>query len=384
MEREELLNRFNELLDTYEQHKAYGEKAREQASNFSSAVIEKVMADHQIKASLIADDITPLVTQVMAEASELLAAIGVAEQSKGDFGARIEELELRKVIGEITDEEFEAMTVEGRGTVDSADREIAGLEEARATLQSALDRWTEMSGSSVVQDDDDLIGSDPVVDSILPGFEDDGDSVEIESDDLVGFDLHEPADSVDVVDDGDVVDAAVEVEVEQDVEIDAVEEEEPPEVDEGEEEDEVDEGDEDVVVEGNEDAGEDDDLDSAGDVDDIGVDVSEEGSEEDLEDDGPRRAILLSNEGTPDEQIYALTGEVFTVGRGRDNDLQIKNDSKVSRFHCKLYRRGSNYYLEDNKSSNGTMVNGELISERRLFGGEEVVIGETFFRFRVM
>lgn len=97
-----------------------------------------------------------------------------------------------------------------------------------------------------------------------------------------------------------------------------------------------------------------------------------------------RRAILLSNEGTPDEQIYALTGEVFTVGRGRDNDLQIKNDSKVSRFHCKVYRRGANYYLEDNKSSNGTMVNGELISERRLFGGEELVIGETFFRFRVM
>ena len=30
------------------------------------------------------------------------------------------------------------------------------------------------------------------------------------------------------------------------------------------------------------------------------------------------------------------------------------------------------------------MVNGELISERRLFGGEELVIGETFFRFRVM
>ena len=124
--------------------------------------------------------------------------------------------------------------------------------------------------------------------------------------------------------------------------------------------------------------------DGESDVASIGVDVSEEGAEEPIEDDGPRRAILLSNEGTPDEQIYALTGEVFTVGRGRDNDLQIKNDSKVSRFHCKLYRRGANYYLEDNKSSNGTMVNGELISERRLFGGEEVVIGETFFRFRVM
>ena len=119
-------------------------------------------------------------------------------------------------------------------------------------------------------------------------------------------------------------------------------------------------------------------------VDEIGVDASEEASGADVEDDASRRAILLSNEGTPDEQIYALTGDVFTIGRGRDNDLQIKNDSKVSRFHCKLYRRAANFYLEDNKSSNGTMVNGELISERRLFGGEELVIGETFFRFRVM
>jgi pSer/pThr/pTyr-binding forkhead associated (FHA) protein len=56
----------------------------------------------------------------------------------------------------------------------------------------------------------------------------------------------------------------------------------------------------------------------------------------------------------------------------------------VSRFHCKLFRRSGNFYIEDNKSSNGTLVNGELITERRLFGGEEVIIGETFFRFRIM
>ncbi len=43
-----------------------------------------------------------------------------------------------------------------------------------------------------------------------------------------------------------------------------------------------------------------------------------------------------------------------------------------------------NFYIEDNKSSNGSLVNGELITERRLFGGEEVIIGETFFRFRIM
>ena len=56
----------------------------------------------------------------------------------------------------------------------------------------------------------------------------------------------------------------------------------------------------------------------------------------------------------------------------------------MSRYHCKLFRRGNNFYVEDIKSSNGTLVNGELITDRRLFGGEEIVVGETYFRFRIM
>ncbi len=374
MEREELLNRFNELLDTYEQHQAYGEKAREQAANFSSAVIEKVMADHQIKASLVADDIGPLVPEVAQHLDALNASIAEAEQSKGDFGTRIEELELRKLIGEISDEDFDSMTAEGRDTVETADKQISEIQAQKAEVQAALERWTDLSGNAYPIDPEDSAEGDPVVDSILPGFEEDGDSVEIEEDELIGFDIEESADAVEVVEDQDDA-SPLEVEVE------GGEEESPPESVDAEVEIE-----EDDQEEAEEEPGIPEDVapDGESDVASIGVDVSEEGEEEGLDDDGPRRAILLSNEGTPDEQIYALTGEVFTVGRGRDNDLQIKNDSKVSRFHCKLYRRGANYYLEDNKSSNGTMVNGELISERRLFGGEEVVIGETFFRFRVM
>ena len=353
MNRDELLNRFNELLETYGKHKAYADKAREQSASFSSAVIEKVIADHQIKASLIADDVQPLVPQLQSEASSLAAAIGEAEQSKGDLGARIEELELRRAIGEISSDEFEELAADGKGTVDEANTRIATLVEARDEVQAVLDRWAELSGEAVEAqpiaavaeevDADVLVdGSeeadefDPVVDSILPGFEDDADDEDAESPNAeVAFDVAEdPEESVDVL----PIDGAG---------IESVE----------------------VAIDDSE-------------VGEIGVDASEDGEGDEANE--ARRAILLSNEGTPDEQIYALTGEVFTVGRGRDNDLQIKNDSKVSRFHCKVYRRGANYYLEDNKSSNGTMVNGELISERRLFGGEELVIGETFFRFRVM
>jgi len=381
MGQEELLNQISALLETYASHSAYAEKARERAEQFSSAVIEKVIADHQIKAALVADDIQPLIPQVAEELSKINALIGEVEQSKGDLGERIEELELRKAIGEISDEEFDSLTADGKDTVREADDQIESHAKARDQIQAVLDRWAELSGESVeaqpiaadvvVEEDSADEEVDAVVESILPGFDEagDADSVEIESidedgaDAAVAYEMDGDGEAVDVV----PVDEAAEADVVVDVEI-------------GESgiDDKV------LSVEDSE-------------VADIGVDASEEGDEafvaeegdggedaEVAEDGEPRRAILLSNEGTPDEQIYALTGEVFTVGRGRDNDLQIKNDSKVSRFHCKICQRGSNYYLEDNKSSNGSMVNGELISERRLFGGEELVIGETFFRFRVM
>ena len=73
MERQELLSQLNALLESYENHKAFADKAREQASSFSSSVIEKVIADHQIKASLVADDITPLLPQLSAEIAAVQA-----------------------------------------------------------------------------------------------------------------------------------------------------------------------------------------------------------------------------------------------------------------------------------------------------------------------
>ena len=96
------------------------------------------------------------------------------------------------------------------------------------------------------------------------------------------------------------------------------------------------------------------------------------------------QALLIYQEGTAEEQIYPFTDDVLTIGRGRDNDIQIKNDARVSRFHCRLFRRSASIFIEDNKSAHGTLVNGALITERRLLGGEELFIGETVFRFRVV
>ncbi len=97
----------------------------------------------------------------------------------------------------------------------------------------------------------------------------------------------------------------------------------------------------------------------------------------------PRSAILLRDEGTPNEVVFPFQGENYTIGRAAENNIQIKNDSKVSRKHCRLSRRSNQFFIQDLQSSNGTVVDGELIDERKLVGGEEIKVGETIFRFSI-
>ncbi|HCP44491.1 MAG TPA: hypothetical protein DIU15_00415 [Deltaproteobacteria bacterium] len=87
------------------------------------------------------------------------------------------------------------------------------------------------------------------------------------------------------------------------------------------------------------------------------------------------RLVVTMPEGEP--VVYPFNGEVMSLGRGRNNDIQIKNDGKISRYHCRIFRRGDEYVVEDNKSSNGTLVNGKLVTRQRLDGGELVQLGET-------
>ena len=89
--------------------------------------------------------------------------------------------------------------------------------------------------------------------------------------------------------------------------------------------------------------------------------------------------FLLKNEGLPNEEVHTFSGEQYSIGRHQDNDIPIKGDTKDSRRHCKLFRRNGHFYIQDQHSSNGTLVNGELISERRLYGGEELKSVRPYF-----
>jgi hypothetical protein len=82
----------------------------------------------------------------------------------------------------------------------------------------------------------------------------------------------------------------------------------------------------------------------------------------------------------PDGEVIQV-GDRLTIGRGAENKLQISNDGLVSRLHCAIGYAGGKYYVADKGSTNGTLVNGDLVKERRLFGGEILSVGHSRFRF---
>ena len=401
---EELLNNFSALLDNYARHREYINRARAQAEKFSSDIIKKVVLDHEIKASSLSDEILPLIPEIEEQIARIDGEKDDILGSKSSSDESMQELELRHLIGEITDDEFASLSADLRTTLDDVNGRLEALDGERAILSESLGRWAELAAVSGHQDglssEDDSDDMDLVAEDADSGGDDDVDADDDDDDDddddeaasadsdlleVSGEDGHGDASFDPVAAEPDGHHASFGGT--EDLSVVLADADEPVietmEVDDDVDEFPLDDEPEEVVLDSME---EDDGGHSIDDVAGIVVDFDNVEVDSDMQavSDEPRRALLLYQEGTAEEQIYPFTGDVLTIGRGRDNDIQIKNDSKVSRFHCKLFRRSANFYIEDNKSSNGTLVNGELITERRLFGGEEVIIGETFFRFRIM
>ncbi len=70
--------------------------------------------------------------------------------------------------------------------------------------------------------------------------------------------------------------------------------------------------------------------------------------------------------------------EELTVGRGAGCAVVLVDDTFVSQVHARVFTRGSDPYVEDLGSTNGTLLNGETLTEpTRLRRGDRVQFGET-------
>jgi two-component system cell cycle response regulator len=75
---------------------------------------------------------------------------------------------------------------------------------------------------------------------------------------------------------------------------------------------------------------------------------------------------------------YLLEPPVTTVGRQGHNDIVIGCNS-MSRRHARFERRQDGWWVVD-LSTNGTLVDGERVSERRIRCGDRVQLGRTILR----
>ena len=75
-----------------------------------------------------------------------------------------------------------------------------------------------------------------------------------------------------------------------------------------------------------------------------------------------------------------LGREVIHIGRGLAADLHI-DDNSVSRRHAILVPRPAGARILDDRSSNGTFVNGRRTQQADLRSGDVIVIGRVVLRY---
>jgi hypothetical protein len=87
--------------------------------------------------------------------------------------------------------------------------------------------------------------------------------------------------------------------------------------------------------------------------------------------------------GDGQAEIVRTVETELVVGRSGQCGLQLAHDGQASRKHCVFTRGGpSTVTVRDLGSCNGTLVNGVLVGEAALAGGEEITVGETVLRYR--
>jgi len=382
------LEPLQENLTLAQQLAAFVSGAKEHAGEFPGEVVQKVIDDYLKQY----DDLLPPLREAAEGASEERATL--AEKASGladaeaSVAVKVDEFKLRHVIGELTEDEFQEKAAEARAELDPAELEstrdgIAAIDAILSEVGAVQHQVGQLRGvplppapepepepeaapepepeaapeaASEAAPEAAAAAPDATADGDAPGPDELGDAA-YAAGGGEEWDVEKPA-----------ADAPAEASDDASADADASAEAEPaakePSAD-------------DMMATGVIQAK----PELAGDAPPVHS-TAEFGAKESIAPPppgkGPRLAVTAPD---AEEVVYPFTGDVMSLGRGRNNDIQIKNDGKISRYHCRIFRRGDEFIVEDNKSSNGTLVEGKLVTRQRLLGGELVQLGETRVRF---
>lgn len=97
---------------------------------------------------------------------------------------------------------------------------------------------------------------------------------------------------------------------------------------------------------------------------------------------GPQGELTI--ESGPDAGHTHRAGDhALRLGRSPDNDV-ILRDPATSGHHARLERRGSEFWVVDLGSTNGTFVNGESVQEKQLNHGDRLTVGQNSVHFALI
>jgi pSer/pThr/pTyr-binding forkhead associated (FHA) protein len=86
--------------------------------------------------------------------------------------------------------------------------------------------------------------------------------------------------------------------------------------------------------------------------------------------------------GIDDRRVFNLKDEDTFLGRSIDNDIVLCSDLSLSRRHAVITFIDGKYYLRDLRSSNGTLLNGQVLEGMiELKPDDEIYLGRTRMLF---
>lgn len=89
------------------------------------------------------------------------------------------------------------------------------------------------------------------------------------------------------------------------------------------------------------------------------------------------RLIVRKSPSLPVDATVEVSG-ALRIGRAVESELRLENDTTVSSLHATIESRSDGLWVEDEGSTNGTFVNGAVVTSQRLLQhGDVVRIGHT-------
>lgn len=74
------------------------------------------------------------------------------------------------------------------------------------------------------------------------------------------------------------------------------------------------------------------------------------------------------------QPAFWVTEKLYCIGSAMDNQLIIQ-DKSVDALHAKLFAEDNKYVLKDNNSSSGCFINGQRVTQKEIFPGDIVRLG---------